>query len=90
MSCPIRLSFSSLQLSEYFPDHRVVDFFGGIFTGRYVVCTTLLDIDEILPVREPLDRLDPSHAHLDAWEYALYALALAFCLEGTWITLRIT
>ncbi|KAA1466592.1 hypothetical protein DENSPDRAFT_811729 [Dentipellis sp. KUC8613] len=33
-------------------------------------------------VREPLDKLDPSHRHLDAWEVVLYVMSLAFTLEG--------
>ncbi|KAI0303946.1 hypothetical protein BC826DRAFT_201757 [Russula brevipes] len=32
-------------------------------------------------VREPLDRLDPLHRHLDIWEILLYVLALAFAFE---------
>ncbi|TFK55588.1 hypothetical protein OE88DRAFT_1622056 [Heliocybe sulcata] len=32
-------------------------------------------------VREPLDRLDPHHPFLDAWEYTLYFMAFAFTLE---------
>ncbi|KAI6130332.1 hypothetical protein EDD16DRAFT_1541675 [Pisolithus croceorrhizus] len=32
-------------------------------------------------VREPLQRLDPNHAYFDAWECALYVMALAFCCE---------
>ncbi|KAL4081565.1 hypothetical protein V8B97DRAFT_1923778 [Scleroderma yunnanense] len=32
-------------------------------------------------VREPLERLDPSHASLDEWEYILYVMALAFVFE---------
>ncbi|KAI0254847.1 hypothetical protein BJV78DRAFT_881185 [Lactifluus subvellereus] len=32
-------------------------------------------------VREPLERLDPSHPHLDLWEVVLYAMALAFTIE---------
>ncbi|KIL00487.1 hypothetical protein PAXRUDRAFT_762456 [Paxillus rubicundulus Ve08.2h10] len=30
-------------------------------------------------VREPLERLDPSHMLLDGWEHLLYIMALAFC-----------
>ncbi|KAI0268117.1 calcium activated cation channel [Gloeopeniophorella convolvens] len=29
-------------------------------------------------VREPLDRLDPQHRHLDEWEIVLYIMALSF------------
>ncbi|KAI0068594.1 calcium activated cation channel [Artomyces pyxidatus] len=32
-------------------------------------------------VREPLDRLDPLHRHLDAWEIVLYVMTLAFTFE---------
>ncbi|KAI0375859.1 hypothetical protein BV20DRAFT_959903 [Pilatotrama ljubarskyi] len=34
-----------------------------------------------LAVREPLDKLDPDHGDLDAWEVVMYVLALAFSLE---------
>ncbi|KAI0772122.1 hypothetical protein BD413DRAFT_548533 [Trametes elegans] len=34
-------------------------------------------------VREPLDKLDPSHGDLDEWEIVMYVLALAFSLEAT-------
>lgn len=33
-------------------------------------------------VKEPLERLNPDHVSLDPWEYALYIMAFAFCLEG--------
>jgi hypothetical protein len=33
-------------------------------------------------VREPLDRLDPLHRHVDVWEFILYLMGLAFTLEG--------
>ncbi|KAH7930691.1 hypothetical protein BV22DRAFT_1139072 [Leucogyrophana mollusca] len=33
-------------------------------------------------VREPLERLDPNHLSLDGWEYVLYIMALAFCIEA--------
>ena len=33
-------------------------------------------------VREPIERLNPVHVSLDPWEYALYILALGFCIEG--------
>ncbi|EGO02051.1 hypothetical protein SERLA73DRAFT_71198 [Serpula lacrymans var. lacrymans S7.3] len=32
-------------------------------------------------VREPLERLNSDHASVDAWEYILYIMALAFCFE---------
>lgn len=36
-------------------------------------------------VREPLDRLNPLHSHLDIWEVVLYVMALAFTFEGALI-----
>ncbi|KIJ20360.1 hypothetical protein PAXINDRAFT_166432 [Paxillus involutus ATCC 200175] len=32
-------------------------------------------------VREPLERLDPNHMLVEGWEYLLYIMALAFCVE---------
>ncbi|KAI0005149.1 hypothetical protein BJV74DRAFT_329297 [Russula compacta] len=32
-------------------------------------------------VREPLDRLNPLHSHLDIWEVVLYVMTLAFTFE---------
>ncbi|KAG8218558.1 hypothetical protein J3R82DRAFT_4199 [Butyriboletus roseoflavus] len=34
-------------------------------------------------VQEPIERINPVHASLDPWEYALYIMALAFCLEDS-------
>ncbi|KAI0053727.1 calcium activated cation channel [Auriscalpium vulgare] len=42
-------------------------------------------------VREPLDRLDPLHNHLDPYELVLYVMSLAFILDNfnkIWKTLR--
>ncbi|KAL4076182.1 hypothetical protein J3A83DRAFT_4357282 [Scleroderma citrinum] len=39
-------------------------------------------------VREPLERLDPSHASLDEWEYILYVMALAFVFEVRFASYR--
>jgi hypothetical protein len=33
-------------------------------------------------VREPLDRVNPSHSQFDPFEIGLYFLALSFCIEG--------
>ncbi|KAF8450621.1 hypothetical protein L210DRAFT_3618243 [Boletus edulis BED1] len=59
---------SRMSVPRYQNVFRIVVWF--IFLGVYS-----------LAVREPIERLNPVHASLDPWEYALYIMALAFCLE---------
>ncbi|KAF9247409.1 hypothetical protein BU15DRAFT_84908 [Melanogaster broomeanus] len=57
---------SRMTLSEHFP---IIVWF--VFLAVYSQA-----------VREPLERLDPSHSSFDKWECVLYVMALAFCFEG--------
>ncbi|KAF8551478.1 hypothetical protein OG21DRAFT_1499116 [Imleria badia] len=59
---------SRISVPRYQNVFRIVVWF--IFLGVYSQA-----------VKEPMERLNPVHVSLDLWEYALYIMALAFCLE---------
>ncbi|KAH0839846.1 hypothetical protein J3R83DRAFT_796 [Lanmaoa asiatica] len=60
---------SRMSVPRYQNIFRIVVWF--IFLGVYSQA-----------VKEPTERLNPVHVSLDPWEYALYIMALAFCLEA--------
>ena len=83
-SCKDTITFLKYaQVSEYLPYCCLAILPGGLFAGWLVVVLhPYFYLFNLLIVREPLERLDEAHKGLDAFEFILYVLSLAFIVEG--------